>query len=78
MGVKYHLMPTNTPQFNTEEIPSQHQWSSTTPAAALQVNEGFTILHIKAQMESILVTNRVSIVFDMHPPDEAIYTDGHI
>ncbi|GBO02718.1 hypothetical protein AVEN_160127-1, partial [Araneus ventricosus] len=38
MGVKYHLMATNATQFNTEKIPSQHQWSSTTPTAALQVN----------------------------------------
>ncbi|GBL68848.1 hypothetical protein AVEN_44337-1, partial [Araneus ventricosus] len=52
---------------------------ASTPAAALQVIEGITPLHIKAQMESILVRvafdleDRVSIV---HPLDEAIYTDG--
>ncbi|GBL89061.1 hypothetical protein AVEN_255202-1 [Araneus ventricosus] len=39
----------------SEKIPSQHGAYSTTPTAALQVIEGITPLHIKAQMESILV-----------------------
>ncbi|GBM40008.1 hypothetical protein AVEN_217604-1 [Araneus ventricosus] len=50
---------------------------STTPTAALQVIEGITPLHIKAQMESILIRRiRVSIVSEPHPPAEVIYTDG--
>ncbi|GBM66877.1 hypothetical protein AVEN_213369-1 [Araneus ventricosus] len=47
---------TKASQFYTEKIPSQHHWNdSTTPAAALQLIEGITLLHIKTQMESIFV-----------------------
>ncbi|GBL93602.1 hypothetical protein AVEN_240889-1, partial [Araneus ventricosus] len=53
MGKQYHLKATKASQFYTEKIPTGAY--STTPTAALQVIEGITPLHIKAQMESILV-----------------------
>ncbi|GBL88765.1 hypothetical protein AVEN_158898-1 [Araneus ventricosus] len=62
MGKKYHLKATKASQFNTEKIPPQITGAySTTPTAALQVIEGITLLHIKAQMESILVKSRIKI-----------------
>ncbi|GBN97894.1 hypothetical protein AVEN_274807-1 [Araneus ventricosus] len=57
---KITLAPGNPTQainkFNTEKNQSQYHGAySTTPIAALQVIEGIIPLHIKAQIESILV-----------------------